>query len=551
MIRPTFHESIYDLMRLPEAKIRRRFNAFNAHLLDLYEEILPYRHTPRTVIVVPSLTLDQEVLSKIPGINFYEQRLLYYLMMLQLPRTQVIFITSETIDDSIVDYFLNLLPGVPGSHARDRLTLLSCHDASSLSLTEKILARPRLIQRIRENIRYPDSAYMECFNSTPHERRLSVLLGVPLYALDPDLVHLGNKSWNRRLFREAGVLFPDGFEDLRDEQDVVEALVALKQQQPGMKRAVIKLNEGFSGEGNALFSFDGAPERTSDLHAWVQQELPKRIRFENPEETYERFMRKFVEMEGIVEMFIEGEGKRSPSVQGLINPLGQGTVVSTHEQILGGPTKQVYLGATFPASEAYRLELQDIGRRVGHALSVRGAIGRFSVDFVSVPRADGRWDHYSLEINLRKGGTTHPFMTLKFLTHGEYNLEDGLYYTGTGQPRYYYATDNLHSNAYKGLTPEDLMDIALCEGLHFHGGTQEGMVFHLIGALSEYGKLGMVAIGATPERAEAYYYTTLEALDRVTQTGGKCQNPPRDPSEATAPTHFKPWWDAHKPLNEA
>ncbi len=547
MMRPVFSETIFDLMRLPEAKIRRRFKAFNAHLLDLYEEILPYRHTPRTVIVVPSLTLDQEVLAKIPGINFYEQRLLYYLMMLQLPRTQVIFVTSETIDDSIVDYFLNLLPGVPGSHARDRLTLLSCHDASPLSLTEKILARPRLIQRIRENIRYPDSAYMECFNSTPHERRLSVLLGVPLYALDPDLSHLGNKSWNRRLFQEAGVLYPDGFEDLRDEKDIAAALAALKQKHPDLRRAVVKLNEGFSGEGNALFRFDGAPEE-GDLEAWIRQELPQRLHFENREETYQRFLRKFEEMQGIVEVFVEGEEKRSPSVQGLINPLGQGTVVSTHEQILGGPNKQVYLGATFPADEAYRLELQEIGRRVGHALSVRGAIGRFSVDFVSVPRPDGGWDHYSLEINLRKGGTTHPFMTLKFLTHGEYNLEDGLYYTGTGQPRYYYATDNLQSDAYRGLTPDDLMDIALCEGLHFHGGTQEGMVFHLIGALSEYGKLGMVAIGSTPERAEAYYYTTLEALDRVTQTGGKCQNPPRDPSEATAPTHFKPWWDAHKPL---
>ncbi len=549
MIRPIFNETIFDLMRLPEAKIRRRFNAFNAHLLDLYEEVLPYRHTPRTVIVVPSLTLDQEVLAKIPGINFYEQRLLYYLMMLQLPRTQVIFVTSESIDPSIVDYFLNLLPGVPGSHARDRLTLLACHDASSLSLTEKILARPRLIQRIRESIRYPNSAYMECFNSTPHERRLSVLLGVPLYALDPDLAKLGNKSWNRQLFREAGVLFPDGFEHLQDERDVIEALAALKRKYPDLRRTVVKLNEGFSGEGNAIFDFSDAPEGDG-IESWVEKELPRRLRFENPTETYERFMNKFQEMEGIVEVFIEGENKRSPSVQGLINPLGQGTVVSTHEQILGGPTKQVYLGATFPASEDYRLELQEIGRRVGHALSTRGAIGRFSVDFVSVPRPDGGWDHYSLEINLRKGGTTHPFMTLKFLTHGEYNLEDGMYYTGTGQPRYYYATDNLHSDAYKGLTPEDLMDIALCEGLHFHGGTQEGMVFHLIGALSEYGKLGMVAIGSTPERAESYYYTTLEALDRVTQSGGKCQNPPRDPSEATAPTHFTPWWDAHEPQED-
>ncbi len=540
-MRPVFSDNIFDLMRLPEAKIRRRFKAFNAYLQDIYETILPYRHTPRTVIVVPSLTLDQEVLAKIAGINFYEQRLLYYLMMLQLPRTQVIFVTSEAIDPSIVDYFLNLLPGVPGAHARARLTLLACHDSSPVSLTEKILARPRLIQRIRDSIRYPNAAYMECFNSTEHERRLSVLLGVPLYAMDPDLAYLGTKSWNRRIFREAGVLFPDGFEDLRDEEDIAEALADLKTRHPEMRRAVIKLNEGFSGEGNALFHFDGAPE-DGNLKAWVRQQLPKRLHFENPEETYERFMRKFREMQGIAEMFIEGEGKRSPSVQAVINPLGQGTVISTHEQILGGPTKQVYLGASFPARDEYRLQLQVIGRRVGQVLSARGAIGHFSVDFVSVPQPEGGWKHYAVEINLRKGGTTHPLMTLKFLTHGEYNLEDGLYYTGTGQPRYYYATDNLRSEKYRGLTPEDLMDIAVCEGLHFHSGTQEGIVFHLIGALSEYGKLGMVAIGATPERAESYYKTTLDALDRVLRDGGKCGNPPMSPGEMAAPTHFTPWW---------
>ncbi len=540
-------KDIYELIRLPEAKIRRLFKANHAYLLDIYEEILPYRHTPRTVVVVPSLTLDQEVLSKIAGINFYEQRLLYYLMMLQLPRTQVIFVTSEPIDPAIIDYFLTMLPGVPGSHARERLTLLSCHDSSPKSLTEKILARPRLMQRIRESIRYPEAAYMECFNSTPLERRLSVMLGIPLYALDPDLAHLGTKSWNRKIFREAGIDYPDGFEDLRDEEDLVQAIAELKRKHPHLKRVVVKLNEGFSGEGNALFHFDGTPD-DERLSEWVRKELPLRLHFENPEETYERFMRKFLEMGGIVEVFIEGDVKRSPSVQATINPLGQGTVISTHEQILGGPSKQVYLGAIFPAHREYRLELQEIGRRVGHVLSSKGAIGHFSVDFVSVHNPDGTWTNYAVEINLRKGGTTHPFRTLQYLTHGEYNLEEGIYYTGTGQPRYYYATDNLRDDMYKGLTPADLMDIAVCEELHFNTGTQEGLVFHLIGALSEYGKLGVVAIGATPQRAEMYYKTTLEALNRVCQGGGKCQDPPRNPREATAPTHFKPWWYADHPL---
>ncbi|MGA2289814.1 peptide ligase PGM1-related protein [Bradyrhizobium sp.] len=36
----------------------------------------------------------------------------------------------------------------------------------------------------------------------------------------------------------------------------------------------------------------------------------------------------------------------------------------------------------------------------------------------------------------------------------------------------------------------------------------------MIGALSEFGKLGVVCIGATPERADSFYRRTIEVLDR-------------------------------------
>jgi len=49
--------------------------------------------------------------------------------------------------------------------------------------------------------------------------------------------------------------------------------------------------------------------------------------------------------------------------------------------------------------------------------------------------------------------------------------------------------------------------------LHFHAATGEGVAFHLIGALSEFGKLGVVCIGETPERAEAFYRRTVYVLD--------------------------------------
>jgi hypothetical protein len=342
-----------------------------------------------------------------------------------------------------------------------------------------------------------------------------VKLNIPLYANDPQLAYLGSKSGSREVFREAGVPMPDGFEHLHDEQDIMEAVIELKRRHPEVRRVVIKLNEGFSGEGNANFPCEDAPEG-EDLARWVRDELPRRIRFEASDETWERYCHKFTEMGGIVESFIEGAEVRSPSVQCRIDPLGETKIISTHDQVLGGPSGQIFLGSTFPADAEYSRDIQEAGRRVAEVLSQRGVLGRFAIDFISVKR-EGRWEHAAIEINLRKGGTTHPYLMLQFLTDGSYNPEEGLYCTPTGQPCYYYASDNLQSPAYKGLTPDDLVDMVVDYGLHFDGATQQGVVFHLIGALSEYGKLGAVCIGESRASAEKFYRDTVAVLDREAQ----------------------------------
>lgn len=45
---------------------------------------------------------------------------------------------------------------------------------------------------------------------------------------------------------------------------------------------------------------------------------------------------------------------------------------------------------------------------------------------------------------------------------------------------------------------------------------QQGVVFHLIGALSEYGKLGTVCIGDSRASAERFFHDTVAVLNRET-----------------------------------
>lgn len=487
------------------------------------------------ILIVPSLSVDQRELNKIDGALHYEERLLFSLIRLRNPHTRLIYVTSQPLHPIVIDYYLQLLPGIPFSHARQRLLLLSTYDSSPRPLSQKILERPRLVQRIRQALR-PDKSFMACFNVSDWEKQLSLALGVPLFGTSPDLLHWGTKSGSRELFAECGVPHPDGSPLVHSEADLAQAAAQLWERQPQLQRMVIKLDEGFSGEGNALLDLrplaafaplgHGRSGRCDagvghgDRVTALQRSFPK-LSFQAAGETWASFGSRLPELGAIAEAFIEGDIKFSPSVQGSISPMGDVTILSTHDQILGGPDGQIYLGCRFPAAAGYRLQMQEYGLAVGRCLAAKGALERFGVDFVVVQQPDGQWQAQAIEINLRKGGTTHPFMTLNYLTNGIYDPRDGLFYSQPGSPKYYKATDNLQGDAigtsgrnrYQGLLPEDLMDIIADHQLHFDSATKTGTVFHLIGCLSEFGKLGLTCIGNSPEQAEQLYGQVQETLD--------------------------------------
>ncbi len=493
-----------------------RFAELTLRLRTIWKALQADRAYAHTSVVVPSLSVDQEELAKVAGAAYYEERLLFSLIRLRNPGARVIYLTSQPIHPDIIDYYLQLLIGVPAGHARRRLMLMSVQDSSPSPLTQKILERPLVVNRLRNWVGDPQRAYMTCYNATALERRLAVQLDIPMYGVDPELLWLGTKSGSRKMFREAGVALPDGHEDLHTREGIVDGLVAIRSRIPDLRRAVVKINEGFSGEGNALFSY--ADEWTGD--AAVDRPAVDRalngLRWSHADETLAGFLRKFDEMGGIVEELVESEHLLSPSVQLRAHPDGDVRVVSTHDQVLGSATGQVYLGGRFPANEAYRDLVQADALKIGNVLSDHGVIGRFAVDFLVAQQADGTWDCRAVEINLRMGGTTPPFMALEFLVQGEYDQGRGSYLSRSGAEKHYYATDNLKSPAYRGLLTEDLMDLVTRYGIRFDPSTETGVLFYMIGALSQYGKLGVVSIGNSREEADRLYEHTVGILDRET-----------------------------------
>ena len=491
---------------------KQSFNELQEGFKKQFETIFPDKLAPRTVIILPSLTMDTDILAKVKGIMHYEERMLCLLMLLRMPLTKIVYITSMPVADIIIDYYLHLLPGITGHHARKRLTLVNCFDSSIKPLTQKILDRPRLIERIRQQISDKSNTHLTCFNITALEKTLAVQLGIPLFGTDPDNFYEGSKSGARKTFRECGVSLPDGFEDLHTKKEIITALATLKKEHPASKKAVLKMNDGFSGDGNAIFRYPSL-EAGQITEQAIGAVLTDNITPVAGDVSKELFFEKFNAMGGIVEEFLDGEIKASPSVQCVINPNKTIDIVSTHDQLLGGDDGQIFIGAVFPADKAYSVSLAQEGKKVAEALIAKGGLGRFAIDFLSIKQPDGAWRHYAIEINLRKGGTTHPFLMLQFLTNGSYNANTGKFLTASGNERFYFASDNVSGDRYKGLTPHDLIDIAMYHSLMYDGAVQEGVMFHLIGALSEFGKLGLVCIGSSPERAKAYYDKALQVLD--------------------------------------
>ena len=498
------------LSQLSEASRYERFDLLQQRMLEVWSA-MRLNQADESVVVIPSITLDRAVESSGSLNQAYEERYLFLLLLLRQPRLRMVYVTSMPIAPEIVEYYLALLPGVIPSHARSRLSLISVGDSSGASLSEKLLSRPRLLARIAAQIPNPRRSHLVPYNTTELERDVAISLGIPMYGADPRLAELGTKSGCRRLFAEVGIPHPLGAEDLHSVEDVADAIIRMRRERPAMAEVIVKLDEGVSGAGNALVGLRGlgAPGEAGERDAVIAR--VRTLELESPDVPREIYLAKLSEG-GIVEERIAGQEVRSPSVQLQITPGRTVELLSTHDQLLGGPSGQSYLGCTFPADPGYARMISAHASTIAERLVSLNVIGRFAFDFVVVRAADGTWSTYAIELNLRKGGTTHPFLTLQFLTDGRYDSDTAMFMTPAGAEKHLLATDHLESERLRALSISDLFDVVARHGLHFHQARQTGIVFHMISCLTERGRVGLTAVGNSPAEAEAMYQRAQRIL---------------------------------------
>lgn len=455
---------------------------------------------PRTIVVMQSISAYLPPRWQ-PLLPAYEERFLCYLLGLISPGTRVVYVTSMPVHPRLVDYWLSLVPGLDSASTRARLTMVPVVDARPLPLTRKVRDHPGVIRRIRDAVSDPDCAVTVGHTVTEDDVEVARLLGIPVYGAHPRFARWGTKSGSRELFEQAGVPVAPGCAEVRDRSDVAEAIDALRAADPGLRRVIVKLDEGAGGIGNGTIALDDRPGSA----------LCGAIEFEEPEITVDGYYEHLAREGGVVEAFLVGEEVRSPSVQLRTTPFGEPDILSTHEQVLGGPNGLSYLGCTMPASPDYAAQIADQALAVGRRLAAEGVVGRCSIDFLAV-RDGTAWSTYASEINLRAGGTTHPLSTLASLTRGGYDLEGGRFLSAGGTPKFYVATDHLEGEAYAALTTDDLLDVLPASELGWNHETETGSVFHMASAIGGTGNVGLTAIADSPAASAALFERSRSAL---------------------------------------
>jgi hypothetical protein len=478
-----------------------RFHDLQSRLGAVVAANVPGSTIPHVLVALPSYSLGESLLShyaaRLPALE--HRYLLSHLLLPRIESCEFVLVTCAAPSAEVLEYYLGLVPADRREGMRARLRILEVPDDSHRPVAAKLLDRPDLIVRLRDSL-HGRPAFIEPWNVTEVEVEVACRLGIPINGTAPELWPLGFKSAGRRLFAETGVPTPVGCENLRSLDDVAAAVAQVRARRPHARGVVVKTDNSGAGDGNRVVPL--AEGTTSDEVRRLLEAFPEWYRAD-------------LAAGCVVEELVAGPVFSSPSVQVDILPDGDVIVLSTHEQVFGGPESQVYNGCRFPADPAYAARLARHGEAVGRALASRGAVGRISVDFAATRSPRGHWDVYALEINLRKGGTTHPYSVLRHLAPGCYEPGPGLWVTEDGQRRFYESTDNLLDPGWLGRPAGSVIRTVAEAGLQFDPGKRTGVVLHMLSCLAIDGRLGLTAIGESAEHASALYGATVDALSAL------------------------------------
>ena len=528
---------------------RERHQSLEAQLADPQRGGIFPSQPHLEVVLAPIDTFDPEEVAKIPGAQRYEQRQVGPpIARLRDPNKSVLIVTHGEVSPAFKAYCLSLLPEEIREDAEKRLHFFKVPERRRLDpwvSVERLLVgkyRRRLeakIRQIKEQVRehyglgedFEPATSLRTPNTVDSHRQLAVLLGVPLLGAPIEVQDAGSKVGARWLIED---IYLAGSKQLaKNERELVETIDALIARYPKARALMLKLNESFSGEGNARFETEGlAAMPPAGRRAEIRRRIRQELDFTAAGETWRGYRRKMKRMGVAVELYYQR--KADLSAQGYIHADGTIEILSTHVQHV---VKGVYEGAESLSGEhlQHRERLHEMLVQTGEALVAKAkaagglATGPFGIDVI-YGRVEGDEDApYELlvnEINLRSMSTSAPPEWIKQLTGGHYDPPKGHLVDAAGNAKFYRFTDlfgEVPKHDLRGLDQETLLDLIRQMprgGAHGPSGrpvawdkeSGTGLITHMPNLLPT--KLAFAFVGDSAEEAEEGFQNFCEELLR-------------------------------------
>ncbi|KAK0133992.1 IQ motif-containing protein H [Merluccius polli] len=376
----------------------------------------------RTIIHIPSLGYSKSQRLHLKDFDILQNTQISRLCDVRDENVDVIYVSPRPLGKDIAGYYARLLEfegpeateGNSGSKRSSlsnnkRFTIITPEAVEyfpthSMCLSTLLKYSPRALRRIR-NLVQGRRAYI--VGGVAHVDDLAVAdeLEVAILGPEPAVAQLyGTKSGGRRIFTRAEVAVPPGLGDIYCLHQLHEALARLMVHNMEVQRWVFKMDAEFGGRGTAycdvchLSCYSGALQEYRRLgpDVWSKANTFIYIWMRSPAwlacyaqpanascfPDWACFLKTFLRQGGVVEAYPPSHSVTCLTVDLLLAPGGEVSVLSCGDQLRGSCRLEA-LGSSVPQASVRPDALHALCSRVGRACLERHIVGYVSIDLAT------------------------------------------------------------------------------------------------------------------------------------------------------------------------